>query len=530
MSNKPKLSERFYYWLTGTKPNPNRKARRSYAAARVNNQNANWGTQPTSANWEQRMSQAALRARSRQAARDNGIVTNFMRIMQSNVIGWKGIRLQCRASFGDGRLKTELNRSVEAAWKDWGHAETCTISGKLDWKRLQKLVLKHTLRDGEYLVQMIDDPMNPYGFSLKVWDVNWLDETFNTTQPNGNRVIMSVEVDANDKPVAYWLTTPASDTNFVENRARTRTRIPAEQMIHSGFLCDDESQTRFVPWSHAGLLNLKNMEGYEGGVIQSARMAGNLFGFIEQDAIDGEEYTGQEGEDGTPSTPVIDVSNLSVNLLNPGQRWNQMDPKQPTQNHSAFMKTEGMQTGAAFGIPYFLMFGDWEATNYSSSRGGLGEAKQLWKDIQEFISETFCRRVYHEWLRRAWLAGKLNITAANYNELQNPRWIGRGWEYIDPMKDVKADEIRLQNRLATPSEILAEQGIDYTEFLDRWESDRKLAAAKGIDIDELYMPKNAVPEPANDPANAPDAGDDGEDQPKDETKRELLNGHAVLLN
>ena len=516
MSKKLTFSERLNHWWNGTKPKT--QAKRSYEAARVNNQNSNWSTSPTGANYEQRVSQAALRARSRQSGRDNGTVANFFRIMQSNVIGWKGIRLQCRASFGDGRLKVELNNSVEAAWKDWGHAETCTLSGKLDWKRVQKLILKHTLRDGEFLAQMIDDPSNPFGFSLKIWDVNWLDETYNATLPNGNRVIMSVEVDANDKPVTYWLTTPPTEINFTVRRARTRTPIPADQMIHSGFLCDDETQTRFAPWSHAGQVKLKNMDGYEGGVIQSARMAGNVFGFIEEEVSDGEEYNGQESNDGTPIQPVIDVSNLSINRLNPGQKFTQMDPKQPTQNHSAFMKTQGVQTGAAFGLPYFLLFGDWEATNYSSSRGGLGEAKQLWKDLQEFIAETFCRRVYHEWLRRAWLAGKLNITAANFAELQNPKWIGRGWDYIDPLKDGKADELRLRNRLATPSEILAEQGIDYGDFLDRWDSDRKLAAAKGIDIDEIYRDQPpAVAEPEK-------KTDDDEDEvpPK---KRELTNGH-----
>lgn len=528
MSNKPKISERLYHWWTGTKPN--RKARRSYASARVNNQNANWSTFPTGANWEQRTSLDGLRARSRQAFRDNGFVKNFIDLMQSNVIGHKGIRLQCRASFSNRKLKTDLNKQVENAWRDWGHAETCTLSGKLGWKDVQRLIVKQIMRDGEFLLQMIDDPANPYGFSLKVWDVNWLDVNYNDTLPGGNRVIMSVEVDANDRPAAYWLTTPSSEINFTQRRERRRTRIPADQIIHNGVLLDDESQTRYVPWLHAGLLNAKNMQAYEEGVIQSARMAANVFGFIEEDISDGEEYTGQENADGTPTQPVIDVSNLSINKLNPGQRFTQMDPKQPTQNHSAFMKTEGIAFGASVGMPYFLLFGDWEATNYSSSRGGLGETRQIWKGLQEFVAEVVCRRVYHEWLRRAWLAGALNLTASNFQELQNPKWIPRGWDYIDPTKDVAADVLRLQNRLATPSEILAEQGIDYSDYLDRWESDRQLAAAKGIDIDEIYSPNPAAAEPADETKDDPNADGGGEDPPADEKKRELLNGHAISWN
>ena len=492
-----------------------RRQRRSYAASRINNQNANWSTQPTGANWEQRESQDSLRARSRQASKDNGVVKNLWTIMQSNVIGHKGIRLQCRASFGEGRLKVDLNKRIEDAWRDWGHAETCTLSGKLSWKGVQKLVLRQALCDGEFLVQMIEDVTNPYGFSLKVWDVNWLDTTFNETPPGRNRIIMSVEVDDNDKPVAYWLTQPPTETTF-RQEARRRVRITADQMIHSGPICMDESQTRFAPWLHAGLLNAKNMQGYEQGVIQSARMAGNVFGFIEQDVSDGsEEWTGPESDDGTVKQPTVDVRNLGMTFLNPGQKFSQIDPKQPTQNHSAFMKTEGIHFGASVSVPYFLLFGDWEATNFSSSRGGLGEAKQIWKDLQEFVAEKLCRRIFHEWLKRAWLYGKIEMTAGNYQELHNPKWIPRGWDYIDPTKDAAADVLRLQNRLITPSEILTERGEDYNEFLDRWAADRELAAARGIDIDEIYAPKQAAADPPppedTDPPDEPKKPDDAED-------------------
>lgn len=517
MSKKKKLSIRLYEALF-----PPRTAKRSYAASRLTNQNSNWTTAPTGANYERRTSLAALRARARQASRDNGIVKNWLEITRSNVIGPKGIRLQSRATMPRGTMNVTLNQKIEAAWREWGHAETCTLSGKLDWKAVQRLVVTQLACDGEFLVQMVDDPANPFGFSLKVWDVNWLDETYNETRPGGNRVIMSVEIDANDKPVAYWLTTPSSEINFTQTRSRQRTRIAADQMIH-GFLChDDETQVRGVTWLHAGLLNAKNLQSYEEGVIQSARMAANVFGFIEQATPDGEEFTGLENEDGTPTQPVIDVSNLSMNLLNPGQKFTQIDPKQPTQNHAAFMKTESMGLGASLSLPYFLLFGDWEATNFSSSRGGLGEARQMWKGLQEFIAVTLCRRVYREWLMRAWLTPMLEISARDFESVQNPKWIGRGWEYINPTQDAAADVMRLQNRLATPSEILAAQGVDYSDFLDRWDSDRKLAAAKGIEIDELYNanpPASAPAEPANEP-------DDDETPPADAKKK----GENAYLN
>jgi lambda family phage portal protein len=228
-----KVSTRIYNWLTGTKPEPKRRARRSYGAANANRLNSGWTVVPTTSNYEIRTSLAALRGRSRQLFRDDAYFKKFASMAKNNIIGPKGIKLQVQATKIDGSLNTKLNAKIEAAFEDWGHKETCTVSGKLNWKAAQRLFVKQLARDGEVLVQKVQ-AANAFGFSLKFWDVSYLDETYNDTRPGGNRVMMSVEVDANDKPVAYWLTTPASDINFA-NRSRTRQRIrvPAEQMIHA---------------------------------------------------------------------------------------------------------------------------------------------------------------------------------------------------------------------------------------------------------------------------------------------------------
>ena len=516
MTNKKKLSQRLYEAIWPPQP---KGQKRGYQAARVNRLNANWTTYPTGANYEIRGGLAALRARSRQAARDNGHIRNFLRLMCSNVIGPKGIQLQSRARLsGSKTLDVELNKKVEEAWFEWTHREHCTISTKLDWRGVQKLALTQLLRDGEFLIEMIEG-VGDFGLSLKIWDVNWLDETYNDTMPNGNRVIMSVEIDANERPVAFWLTTPSSEMNFTNRRERTRTRKPAESMIHGYLIEDDESQVRSVSWITPALLDIKNFQGYTEGVVTSARVSANTFGFVKQQLADGEEWTGEENEDGTQTLPMIDSSPLSVNLLNPGMEFQQFDPKQPTQNHPAFSKTMQTSIGTDLSIPYFLLVGDWEAVNFSSSRGGLGEFHEMCKDIQDFISTLLCRRVYHVWARNAMLAGRLSVTARQLKEIRNATWRPRGWPYIDPTKDVAADVERLRNRLATPSEILSERGVDYVDFLERWKSDREMAASYAVNIEEIYSAQPGQPD------NPPEP-------PPDQPTRGYLNGHDTdeMLN
>jgi lambda family phage portal protein len=498
-------------------------AQRAYAAAKPNRLNAGWTTTPTGANYELRGGVDALRARARQTARDNGHVQNFLRLMRTNVVGPKGIQLQSRARLADGKtLNVRLNKRVEEAWFEWGHREYCTVSGKNDWRGVQKLVLTQLLRDGEFLVEMIED-VGEFGFSLKVWDINWLDATFTQELPGGNRIIMSVEVDPNDKPIAYWLTPPTTEMDFARNRQRLRARISADRMIHGYLIEDDDSQVRSVSWLTPALLDIKNFGGYVDGVVTSARVAANTFGVLEQTMPDGMEppqFTGDETPAGVQQHPYIESSPLSITPLLPGWKLNQLDPKQPTQNHPEFAKTMQTSIGTDLGVPYFLLVGDWEAVNFSSSRGGLGEFREMCKDLQDFIAMVLCRPVFHKFVYQAMLKGKLVVDSRGYFEIQNPTWRGRGWRYIDPTKDVAADVERLRNRLATPSEILAEQGTDYVDHLERWEADRKLAAQYGIDIEAIYSELN-TPEASTEPKN------DGEEKPKqaqDDGERSYTNG------
>jgi lambda family phage portal protein len=238
---KKKLAVRLWDAIEAfRRPSPE-SHKRAFQAGRVSRANADWTTERSTANYDLRRDLANVRARSRDAAHNHGHFRKFLGLTVANVIGNKGILLQPNARNADGSLNVDLNQRVSNAWKLWGNRETCTVSGKLDWLGVQRLVVTQLARDGEFLVQKVE-AKNPFGFSLRVWDVNWLDETFEVMSvPGGNRIIMSIEVDDNDKPVAYWLT-PPNEYGYTARRDRQRTRVPADQMIHGFIVSEDETQ------------------------------------------------------------------------------------------------------------------------------------------------------------------------------------------------------------------------------------------------------------------------------------------------
>lgn len=495
--------------------------KRLYSAANHNRTHSTWTTSPYSANYSLRCDLRALRARAREMCANAPHFRNFLNLAKSNVVGSTGLKLQCEALLANKEPNTRVNELVENAFWQWSHRETCSVTGKINWIAAQRLFVETLCRDGEVLVQHIA-AANEFGYSLKFWNVDYLDETYNEQLRNGSRVIMSVEVDANDKPVAYWLTTPPSDGEFVRPSQRYRTRVPADQMTHAGMITDEETQTRYVTFFSAVLLEGKNLERYKEGVITSARFAANAFGFLETTVADETQYNGQDivnGSDATdevqPQDRKLEISAdmLEFNELPPGMKMNQFDPKQPTQMHTEFKTTILMDIAAGLGLNYFSLAGDMSAVNFSSSRIGLAAERDIWKSLQEFVSQTLCRDVYHKWLESCMLNGRLKLAAREYKELQNPVWQGRGWPYLDPLKDVNASSIAIANGLSTYTKELAVLGIDFEDHLKEKAREQKMMDKANVQLEIVSVGAKTADEPDEEtdndtPTKAPKSDDD----------------------
>lgn len=458
----------------------NNKLKRSYQAAKISRLHSGWTTVPTTGNFEFRKSLRTLRARARELARNNSHFKKFLTMVRSNLIGPKGIQLQVRAKGVSGKeLDERLNKKIEDAWMDWSRKKNCSASGKLSFLDAQKLFVTQLARDGEVLVQKVKK--GKYGFQLKFIDVSYLDETYNEELTNGNRVIMSVEVDADDRPVAYYLTTPSTDFNFQRER-KHHVRVPAEEIIHAFLVFDDETQTRGVTWFHSAMLDAKNLGGYKEGVITSARMAANSAGILTEESNDENELS-DEGEDGNQQKIEWDIAPGSVTLIPKGYQFQQFDPKQPTQNHPQFYKSILLDLATGLDVNYFNLTGDMEAVNYSSARVGLAEERDIWRGLQLFVIDHFCCEIFADWSESAWLQGLLpNVTPRQFQEIQNPLWRARGWAYIDPQKEIAANTEAIENKLTTWTDSLAERGIDLVEHLETLANEQKVAAKYGVEL------------------------------------------------
>ena len=503
---------------------------RTYQAALPSRQTADWPMVQTSANADIRRALRNLRARSRELQRNNALIKKFISMIGNNVAGPEGMTLSDVLQPEDGQeLDAEFNDAVIKAFNEWARPENASSSGKLSWADQQKLIMETVARDGEVLIRKrIGD--NPFAFCLQFVDVSWLDETFNTILENGNRVLMSVELNPLDRPVAYWLTRPASDYLYPEyGEPIFRQRVPAEEIYHWFITTEHETQVRGVPWAHAVMEMLHTINGYVDAELYAARAGACVTDYLippketevkapdETNALPPDPRISQSFQPGA----VRELETAVMQITPPGYEVKSNDPKHPNTNFESFLKGSERFVATGLDVPYFRLASDLNGVNYTSSRAGDNEARDLYRWLQRWLRDK-ARMVFFDVARRSMLTGAMPISILDFDRL-DPTFHPRGWDSVDEQKDATADDMRISACTDTLTRVCADRGLDFRKIVKKRAEEIALLKKYGV---EAFALKPRVPsspiqeEPASD--QPPDAPPPGEPPPKS-------NGDAHVL-
>lgn len=453
-------------------------SKRSYAGAVVNRLTSGWPITSQSADEEIRTSLKNLRARSRELARNNDYARKFLKLCVTNVVGAYGMTMQNKAKDSNGKLDTLANTKIEEAWEEWCRKENCDISRELSWVDMQRLFIETVARDGEILVKKIAAD-NRFKFSLQLLEADHLDENYNLVLPNGNKIKMGIEFDKWQRRVAYHLlVNHPGDYTYV--RAGNRyERVPAVEIMHV-YMKERPSQSRGVPWMHSAMTRLNMLGAYEEAELVAARLGASKMGFYETPT--GVEYIGDAIDNGNL---VKEVEPGIFEQLPAGITFKPFDPQHPVGNFQFFMKTVLRGIASGLLVSYNSLASDLESTSYSSVRAGSLEERDMWRVLQNWMVTNYCDEVFESWLKMALLTQAISLPSAKFEKFNAPKWQVRGWQWIDPLKDVKANIEAIQFGLKTRSMIAAEQGYDIEDIFEQLIHEKELMKKLGL---EFYLP------------------------------------------
>ena len=217
-----------------------------------------------------------LRARCRDALRNNAHATAASDSFVANLIG-TGIKPS--SLLAD---QPDMRDAIMRLWLDW--TDQADADGIADFYGLQTIVARALFEAGECFirfrprrvedgflvplqVQLLESEMCPFGKNEKA--------------PNGNFIMNGIELDFIGRRAAYWFYPihPGDIPIEVGVTGMDPVRVPASEVLHV-FRCTRPGQMRGVPLITPALVRLFFLDQYDDAELERKRIAAMFAGFI----------------------------------------------------------------------------------------------------------------------------------------------------------------------------------------------------------------------------------------------------------
>lgn len=479
-------------FFTRTKAVP---AKRDYLAASKGRLYMDFKGSNKSADAEIRWSLRDLRNRSRDLERNNEYARRYLQLLQTNIVGENGFRLQLKGRNIDGTIDMAGNNIIEAAWEEFSRLGGPTVDGKMSMTDLSNHVIRGMARDGEVFLHIVNKNYLRHGIGVQIIEPDRVDEQMNETLRDGNQVRMGIELDSSTRRVAAYhvLVNNPGDYDYATTTTGTfRQRIPADRMLHI-YLQERADQTRGVPWTVTAMPALKMLHGYREAELVAARVGAAKMGFFTSPAGDG--FTADGYED--TFTPLYDAEAGTFHQLPAGVDFKAFDPTHPTTAFADFEKAILRGIAGGLGVSYTALANDLEGTSYSSIRQGALEERDFYKTQQRFMIEHFIDPMFRLWMRHVMDFALIPINGPGKFEkfALGISWRARGFQWVDPLKEINAAVVGLQNGIISHTDIAATYGRDAEETFAQIQRDKEMAKLFGLTM--AYEPfGNKAPVPA----------------------------------
>lgn len=448
-----------------------------------------------------------LRGRSRDLYMGgSNLATGAIKTIRTNVVG-AGLKLNAQI---DGKFlgltdkeASEWEENVEREWLIWANSKLCDASRVCNFFQLQGLVLMSALLSGDVfaLLPLKKDPDMPYDLRIQLIEA---DRVCNPKVYDPNLDLLEgVEVGKYGEAVAFWVAKYHPYTFIQHNKPviNTWTRIPAygartgrPNILQIFGDVERPSQRRGVPLLSPVIEALKQLGRYTEAELVAAVVSGMFTVFIKSNTPEQPlgEMIGVE-IDGNPKIAGDDKSayelgNGAIVGLGANESIETANPTRPNASFDGFVIAICRQIGAALEVPYELLVKNFTAS-YSASRAALLEAWKMFKMKREWLISNFCKPVYEEWLIEAVAKGRIKAKGffkdpAIRAAWSNAEWYGASQGQIDPEKEARAAQLRVQEGFSTRERESTEltgmsfekiQTVRNREELKRAESEAKVA-------------------------------------------------------
>ena len=389
----------------------------------------------------------------------------------------------------------EVGKMLQDKWDTWScEPDLCDSQRESAFSDMEWSVLRACIVDGDILGLAMGQRNGigaPYG-SIQQVEAHRLQTPQNATRKGsrwrrpGSEVVHGVQIDSARKRVEYWVTqdeiNPSRRTVKISDvkRYRTRDEDGMRQVFHP-HLCKRISQTRGVT-AFAPIFDLLGMcEDINFAKLVQQQIVSCFAIFKERT----EEWPG--GDDpatGETSTERVDstydrqLEGIAPGMVvrgKPGEKLIGFSPNVPNETYFEHYRQMLTLIGVNLGLPLVMVLMDASGTNFSGWRGAVDQARIGFRRNQQRLIRRWHRPIYR-WQVRRWLMqdDKLYRAANNAGLLGDMKrifdwpvfrcdWKTPSWQYIEPLKDAKADDLLATQCLASRRRIASDRAISWED-------------------------------------------------------------------
>ena len=488
---------------------------------------ANWNPLAGSADADTLSELGTMTARSRDLARNNGVMAGGMQTLRDNIVG-ATLRLSSTPDYRllgwDREQAREWGNRTEALFRTWAETTECDAARTLNLLGLSLQALGGAMTNGDAAALPLWLPRQGAQWATRLM----LIESDRLATPlvlsHRSDIRGGVEFDRYGAPVAYYVLKQHPGDVLLQGftgAVQDYERIPAftdwgrKRFLH---LHDKErtGQSRGKPIVASVMKDFHMLGKYASNELQ-ASLANSLVAAFLQSDMDPQEVASVFGTDVSGAwkefigrKPMVrQMEGAAILPLPPGATLQSFTPGRPNAAFEAFMLASMRNIAAGLNMPYELLLKDFSRTSYSSARASLLEAWRYFNGRRRWLTDYWLRPIYELWLEEAVNTGVIEAPDfyRNRHAYTRCRFIfgGRGW--VDPVRDATASKIRRESQVSTLEQECAEQGLDYEEVLDQLAVEQEMMRARGLQ--NVQVP---VAAPAVSPAPDVDDPDDQEDQ------------------
>ena len=218
------------------------------------------------------------------------------------------------------------------------------------------------------------------------------------------------------------------------------------------------------------------LDQYDDAELDRKKVAAMYAMFITSNDPDAAPLEGELGDQVAPGQIV---------RLDPGEDMKVADPADSGATYEPFQYRTLLQVSAALGIPYAHLSQDMVKANYSNARTALMEFRRRVEAFQHSVLVyQLCRPVWARFTDLAVLTGAVRLPGyeRRRRDYLACEWLPPKWQWVDPLKDIRAEIEEIGAGLKSRSQAIGERGYDAEEVDRQIAADRKREGRLGLDF------------------------------------------------